>query len=82
MQVLKELEANKKLVLSLGLTPPSLPQLVEHNPAIAFEVQPPEHPKCWLYDQMEASFPMQSNMSAFQGFLPICHRIFPELQLC
>lgn len=37
-QVLKELEANKKLVLSLSLTPPSLPQLVEHNPAIAFEV--------------------------------------------
>ena len=54
-QVLRELEANKKLVLSLSLTPSTLPQLVEHNPAIAFEVMkqllrfsppPPLHTPC------------------------------------
>lgn len=37
-QVLKELELDRRLVLSLDLATDSLPHLVEHNPVIAFEV--------------------------------------------
>ena len=44
MQVLDELEADGQLVLSLKLTPSSLPDLVEHNPAISFEVPPLRSP--------------------------------------
>lgn len=37
-QVLSELEANPKLVHSLGLSAEQLPALVEHTPVIAYEV--------------------------------------------
>ena len=38
LQVLKELELERKVALSLKLDSNEVPQLVEHNPVIAFEV--------------------------------------------